>query len=44
MVFMWITFVFWVPLVLEAVLEAARQKTNAVTYLNRSPLFIGDGL
>ena len=28
---------FLLPLFLEAVLEAARQKTNAVPYLNRSP-------
>ena len=40
---MGITFVFWVPSVLETVLEAARQKTNVVPYLNRSPLFIGYG-
>ena len=30
-------------MVLDAVLEAARQKTHAVPYLNRSPLNIGYG-
>ena len=33
----------FLPTVLEAVLDAARQKTSAVPYLNRSPLFIGYG-
>ena len=33
----------FLPTVLEAVLEAARQKTNVVPYLNQSPLFIGYG-
>ena len=40
---MGITFVYWVPSVLEAVLEAARQKMNTVPYLNQSPSFIGYG-
>ena len=30
----------FIPTVLEAVLKAERQKTNAVPYLNRSPLNI----
>ena len=34
---------FLSPSVLEAVLEAARQKTNVVLYVNQSPLFIGYG-
>ena len=33
----------FLPMVLEAVLEAVRQKMNAVLYLNRSPLNIGYG-
>ena len=33
----------FIPTVLEAVLEAARQKTNAVPYQNRSTLNIGYG-
>ena len=32
---------FFLPMVFEAVLETARQKTNVVLYLNRSPLNIG---
>ena len=32
---------WFLPRVLEAVLEAVRQKTNAVPNLNRSPLNIG---
>ena len=33
----------FLPTVLEAVLEAARQKMHGVSYLNRSPLIIGYG-
>ena len=33
----------FLPTVLEAVLEAAQQKMNAVPYLNRSPFFFGYG-
>ena len=40
---MWFYGYGFLPTVLEAVLEAARQKTSAVPCLNRSPLFIGYG-